>query len=62
MAFSHGLAFPIYLVPPPAPTLGLAAWLLMIRSFFAYMDNPLRSSFTMVMVKSGERAMERILA
>jgi hypothetical protein len=29
--------------------------LLMIRSFFAYMDNPLRSSFTMAMVQSNER-------
>lgn len=55
MAFSHGLASSIYLVLPLAPTLGLAAWLLMIRSFFAYMDNPLRSSFTMAMVKSSER-------
>jgi hypothetical protein len=26
-----------------------------IRSFFAYMDNPLRASFTMAMVESNER-------
>ena len=55
MAFSHGLASIIYLVLPLAPTLAIAASLLMIRSFFAYMDNPLRASFTMAMVNSNER-------
>lgn len=55
MAFSHALASVIYLALPLAPTLGLAAGLLIIRSFFAYMDNPLRASFTMAMVKSSER-------
>ena len=55
MAFSHALASVIYLLLPLAPTLGLAAALLVIRSFFAYMDNPLRASFTMAMVKSDER-------
>jgi MFS family permease len=55
MAFSHGLASVIYLALPLAPTLRLAAALLVIRSFFAYMDNPLRASFTMAMVKSNER-------
>ncbi len=55
MAFSHALASVIYLVFPLAPTLGLAAALLVVRSFFAYMDNPLRASFTMAMVKSDER-------
>jgi MFS family permease len=55
MAFSHALASVIYLVLPLAPTLALAAALLVIRSFFAYMDNPLRASFTMAMVKSDER-------
>jgi MFS family permease len=55
MAFSHALASMIYLALPLAPTLGLAAALLIIRSFFAYMDNPLRASFTMAMVKSSER-------
>jgi sugar phosphate permease len=55
MAFSHGLASLIYLALPLAPTLGLAAALLIVRSFFAYMDNPLRASFTMAMVRSDER-------
>ncbi len=55
MAFSHGLASLIYLALPLAPTLELAGALIMIRSFFAYMDNPLRASFTMAMVKSEER-------
>jgi len=55
MVFSHGLASVIYLTLPLAPTLGLAAALIVIRSFFAYMDNPLRASFTMAMVKSNER-------
>ncbi len=55
MAFSHGLASMIYLVIPFAPTFFLAGLLLTIRSFFAYMDNPLRASFTMAMVKSEER-------
>jgi MFS family permease len=55
MAFSHALASMIYLVLPLAPTLELAATMLIIRSFFAYMDNPLRASFTMAMVQSNER-------
>lgn len=55
MAFSHALASVIYLILPLAPTLELAATLLIIRSFFAYMDNPLRASFTMAMVQSNER-------
>ncbi|MGH7816787.1 MAG: MFS transporter [Candidatus Binatia bacterium] len=55
MAFSHGLASLIYLSIPFAPTFFLAATLLAIRSYFAYMDNPLRASFTMAMVKSSER-------
>jgi MFS family permease len=55
MAFSHALASVIYLILPLAPTLELAASLLIIRSFFAYMDNPLRASFTMAMVQSDER-------
>jgi hypothetical protein len=37
MAFSHALASMIYLVLPLAPTLGIAAALLVIRSFFAYL-------------------------
>lgn len=55
MAFSHGLASIIQLSLPLAPTLELAAGLLIVRSFFAYMDNPLRASFTMAMVQSNER-------
>ena len=55
MAFSHGLASIIYLTLPLAPSLGIAATLLIVRSFFAYMDNPLRASFTMAMVQSNER-------
>jgi MFS family permease len=55
MAFSHALASMIYLIIPLAPTLEVAAAMLIIRSFFAYMDNPLRASFTMAMVQSSER-------
>jgi len=55
MAFSHALASLLYLTLPLAPTLTLAAGLLIVRSFFAYMDNPLRASFTMAMVESSER-------
>ena len=55
MAFSHGLASVLYLTVPLAPTLSVAAALIVIRSFFAYMDNPLRASFTMAMVPSSER-------
>jgi MFS family permease len=55
MAFSHGFASLIYLSIPFAPTFFLAATLLAVRSCFAYMDNPLRASFTMAMVQSSER-------
>jgi MFS family permease len=55
MAFSHGLASLIYFFIPLAPTFIIAAAMLAIRSYFAYMDNPLRASFTMAMVKSSER-------
>lgn len=55
MAFSHALASVIYLVLPLAATVEVAAALLVVRSFFAYMDNPLRASFTMAMVQSNER-------
>lgn len=55
MAFSHAIASLIYLGIPFAPTFFLAAVMLAIRSYFAYMDNPLRASFTMAMVKSNER-------
>lgn len=55
MAFSHGLASMIYIAIPFAPTFFSAATLLALRSFVAYMDNPLRASFTMAMVQSSER-------
>jgi MFS family permease len=55
MAFSHGLASMTYFVIPFSPTFEIAAAFLAIRSYFAYMDNPLRSSFTMAMVRSNER-------
>ena len=55
MAFSHGLASLTYFVIPFAPNFFFAATFLAIRSYFAYMDNPLRVSFTMAMVKSNER-------
>ena len=55
MAFSHGLASLIWLIIPFSPTFFLAATLLAVRSYFAYMDNPLRVSFTMAMVQSNER-------
>ena len=55
MAFSHGVASIIYFILPLAPTFPTAAVLLGVRSYFAYMDNPLRASFTMAMVKSSER-------
>ena len=55
MAFSHGFASLIWLCLPFAPILNIAAALIVTRSFFAYMDNPLRSSFTMAMVQANER-------
>jgi MFS family permease len=55
MAFSHALASMIYIAIPFAPSFFIAAALLAIRSYFAYMDNPLRASFTMAMVASSER-------
>ena len=55
MVFSHALASAIYFILPFSPTFLIAAVLLGVRSYFAYMDNPLRASFTMAMVQSGER-------
>lgn len=55
MVFSHATASLIYLVLPFAPTFFSAGVLMVLRSFLAYMDNPLRESYTMAMVKSGER-------
>lgn len=55
MAFSHGAASLLYLTLPFAPTFFIAGIILVARSFLAYMDNPLRESYTMAMVRSGER-------
>ena len=55
MAFSHGLASLIYLVLPLAPSFSIAAIMTVVRSFLAYMDNPLRSSFIM---ESSDRSIE----
>lgn len=55
MAFSHGAASLIYLLVPFAPTFMVAAALTIFRSFLAYMDNPLRSSFIMGVVRAEDR-------
>jgi MFS family permease len=55
MAFSHGAASLIYFFLPFAPTFALAAGLTIFRSFLAYMDNPLRNSFVMGVVKPEDR-------
>jgi MFS family permease len=55
MALSHGAASFIYLLLPLAPTFSIAAGLTVIRSFLAYMDNPLRSSFVMGIVRPEDR-------
>lgn len=55
MAFSHGAASVIYLLLPLAPSFRIAAAMLIGRSFLAYMDSPLRSSFVMGIVKPEER-------
>ncbi|TMA08378.1 MAG: MFS transporter [Deltaproteobacteria bacterium] len=55
MAFSHGVASLIYLFLPLAPTFLVGGAMLVARSFLAYMDNPLRSSFVMGMVRAEER-------
>ena len=55
MAFSHGAASFIYLLLPLAPTFSIAAGLIVIRSFLAYMDTPLRSSFVMGIVRPEDR-------
>lgn len=55
MVFSHATASLLYLILPFAPTFFVAGIILVARSFLAYMDNPLRESYTMAMVKSGER-------
>ena len=55
MAFSHGLASMIYLFLPLAPSFSIAAAMTVVRSFLAYMDNPLRSSFIMGIVRPEDR-------
>ena len=55
MAFSHGLASMIYLFLPLAPSFAIAAAMTVVRSFLAYMDNPLRSSFIMGIVRPEDR-------
>lgn len=55
MAFSHGLASAIWLILPLAPTFNVAATLTILRSYLAYMDNPLRSSFIMGIVRPEDR-------
>ena len=55
MAFSHGLASIIYLFLPLAPSFTIAAAMTVVRSFLAYMDNPLRSSFIMGIVRPEDR-------
>ena len=55
MAFSHGLASMIYLFLPLAPSFSIAAAMTVARSFLAYMDNPLRSSFIMGIVRPEDR-------
>ena len=55
MAFSHGLASLIYLLLPLAPTFVIAAALTIVRSYLAYMDTPLRSSFIMGVVRPEDR-------
>ncbi len=55
MAFSHGLASSIWLMLPLAPTFAIAAAMTIARSYLAYMDNPLRSSFIMGVVRPEDR-------
>jgi MFS family permease len=55
MAFSHAIASILYLFLPFAPSFVVAEITMVIRSFFAYMDNPLRASFIVAMVRPEER-------
>ena len=55
MVSSHAMASLIYIFLPFAPSFFVAGVMMVFRSFVAYMDNPLRESFTMAMVKSEER-------
>ena len=55
MVFSHAIASVLNILIAFAPTFFVAGIILVVRSFVAYMDNPLRESYTMAMVKSEER-------
>src|SRR5919197_1012689 len=55
MALSHGAASFLDLCVPFAPNLSIAAGLVIFRSFLAYMDNPLRNSFVMGIVRPEDR-------
>jgi MFS family permease len=55
MAFSHGAASLIWISLPFAPTFAMAATMTIARSYLAYMDNPLRSSFIMGVVRPEDR-------
>jgi MFS family permease len=55
MAFSHGAASLLNILLPFSPTFAVAAAITVVRSFLAYMDNPLRNSFIMGVVQPQER-------
>ena len=55
MAFSHGAASILNILLPVMPTFSVAAAVAIARSFLAYMDNPLRASFIMGIVRPEER-------
>jgi MFS family permease len=55
MAVSHGMASVLNILLPFAPTFSVAAGITVARSFFAYMDSPLRNSFVMGMVRPEDR-------
>ena len=55
MAVSHGMASVLNILLPFAPTFSVAAGITVARSFFAYMDSPLRNSFVMGVVSPEDR-------
>jgi MFS family permease len=55
MAVSHGMASMLNILLPFSPTFSVAAGLTISRSFLAYMDSPLRSSFVMGVVNPEDR-------
>lgn len=55
MAFSHGAASLLWVTLPLASTFTLAATMTIVRSYLAYMDSPLRSSFIMGVVRPEDR-------